>query len=152
MQLDCLVCRELVGDIPVPGGFLWQDEGAVGFHMPPLAEMGAPHPYLGHLLVVTRRHAARLGDLTDEEAAAVGRGAARLARALVEAGDAEWVYSAVIGTRTPHFHQHLLPRYPGTPDDVPWHSIDEWKGAKRGGAAEISELADRLKASRALAP
>ena len=81
-----------------------------------------------------------------------GRGAARLARALVEAGDAEWVYSAVIGMRTPHFHQHLLPRYPGTPDEVPWHSIDEWKGAKRGGAAEISELADRLKASRALAP
>ena len=152
MPLDCLVCRELAGDIPLPGGLLWQEEGAVGFHMPPLEEIGEPRPYLGHLLVVTRRHAARVGDLTEEEAAAVGRGVARLARALVESGGAEWVYSAVIGTRTPHFHQHLLPRYPDTPDEVPWHSIDEWEGAKRGGAEEIADLADRLKASRALAP
>jgi histidine triad (HIT) family protein len=144
---DCLVCRELAGDIIVPGGLLWEEDGAVALHMPPVEEIDNPRPYIGHLLVVTRRHVARIGDLTQEEAAAVGRTVTRLARALVEAAGAEWVYSAVIGTRTPHFHQHLLPRYPGTPDEVPWHSVDEWEGARRGGPEEIVEVADRIRAS-----
>jgi histidine triad (HIT) family protein len=144
---DCLVCRELVGDIPVPGDFLWQEKDAVAFHVPPVEEIGNPRPYLGHLLVVTQRHVARLGDLTPEEAAAVGRAAARLAKALVDAAGAEWVYSAVIGTGVPHFHLHLLPRFAGTPRDVPWHAVDEWEGAQRGGAEEIAEFVGPLAAS-----
>jgi hypothetical protein len=64
---------------------------------------------------MTRRHVARLGDLTDDESSAVGRAAARLARALTDACGAEWVYSAVIGTGVPHFHLHQIPRYPATP-------------------------------------
>ena len=141
---ECLVCRELRGDVAVPGGFLMEDATATAFHYPPLEEVGNSRPYLGHLLVVTRRHVARLGELTDDESATVGRMAAQLARALTEAGGAEWVYSAVVGNSVPHFHQHLLPRYPGTPRDVPWHSVDEWEGARHGGAHEIAELAHRL--------
>src|SRR6266508_463381 len=142
----CLVCRELGGDVAVPGGLLWQDEQAVAFHVPPVEEVGNARPYLGHLLVVTRRHVARLGDLTAEEAAAVGRATARLARALTETGGAEWVYSAVIGTGVPHFHLHLVPRYPGTPRAVPWHQVNQWEGARRGGAEEIAEFVERLRA------
>jgi histidine triad (HIT) family protein len=147
MGAECLVCRELRGDVAVPGGFLWQDEAAVAFHAPPVEEVGNARPYLGHLLVVTRRHVARLGDLTEGESAAVGRTAARLARALTEAGGAEWVYSAVIGTGVPHFHLHLVPRYAGTPREVAWHAVDEWEGARHGGAKEIAELVERLKSS-----
>lgn len=147
MEAACLVCRELGGDVVVPGGFLWEEESAVAFHVPPLDEIGNPRPYLGHLLIVTRRHVARLGELTDDESAAVGRAAARLARALTDAGNAEWVYSAVIGTGVPHFHLHLLPRYPGTPGEVPWHAVDEWEGGPHGGAEEIANFAERLKPS-----
>lgn len=129
----------------VPGGFLWLDGAAAAFHVPPLDEIGRPRPYLGHLLVVTRRHVARLGELTDNEGAAVGRAAARLARTLTEAGGAEWVYSAVIGTGVPHFHLHLLPRYPGTPPEVAWHQVAEWAGGPHGGAEEIAELVGRLR-------
>jgi histidine triad (HIT) family protein len=144
---ECLVCRELRGDVEVPGGFLLEDAAAVAFHYPPLKEEGNPRSYLGHLLVVTRRHVACLGELTDDESATVGRMAAQLARALTEAGGAEWVYSAVVGNAVPHFHLHLLPRYPGTPRDIPWHSVDEWKGARHGGAHEIAELVARLQTS-----
>lgn len=148
MDARCLVCRELRGDVPLPGGFLLEDAAAAAFHYPPLEELGEnPRPYLGHLLVVTRRHVARLGELRDDESATVGRMAARLAWALTEAGGAEWVYSAVIGTGTPHFHLHLLPRYPGTPSDVPWHSVDEREGGRHGGADEIAELVARLQTS-----
>jgi diadenosine tetraphosphate (Ap4A) HIT family hydrolase len=97
-------------------------------------------------MVVTRRHAPSLADLNDEEAAAVGRAAARLARALSDVGGAERVFSAVVGTGVPHFHQHLLPRYPDTPPDVPWHSVDDWEGATRGDPASIAELVSRLRA------
>ena len=41
---DCLVCRELTGDVDVPGGFLWEDEVAVAFHLPPLEENPRPVP------------------------------------------------------------------------------------------------------------
>lgn len=129
----------------IPGGFLAADQSVVGFHVPPLDEIGNPRPYLGHLLVVTRRHVAKLGDLNDDESSSVGRTAARLARALTEQGGAEWVYSAVIGTGVPHFHLHLLPRYPATPREVPWHAIDEWDGGPHGGAAEIEDFVGKLK-------
>jgi histidine triad (HIT) family protein len=144
---DCLVCRELGGDIPVPGGLLWREKDAVAFHVPPVEEIGNARPYLGHLLVVTQRHVASLGEPTPEETAAVGRAAARLAKALVDAGGAEWVYSAVIGTGVPHFHLHLLPRFAGTPRDLPWRAVDEWEGARRGGAEEIAEFVGLLTAS-----
>jgi histidine triad (HIT) family protein len=149
MDASCLVCRELQGEVILPGGLVSEDELTAAFHAPPLEEIGNPRPYLGHLFVVTRRHVARFGELTDEEAAAVGRAAARLAAALTDAGGADWVYSAVIGTRTPHFHLHLLPRYPETPRDLPWYSTDEWEGARRGGSDEIIQLTGRLKAALA---
>jgi histidine triad (HIT) family protein len=141
---DCLVCREINGEIPLPGGYLVDEPLALAFHRPPLPN--DPTPYIGHLLVVSRRHVARLGELTDDEGATIGRLSARLASALTEKAGAEWVYSAVIGTGASHFHQHLLPRYPGTPRDVPWHAIDEWEGAPRGGAEEIAALVTKLTA------
>lgn len=145
MGAECLVCRELRGDVALPGGFIWQDEVTVAFHVPPLDEIGNLRPYLGHLLIVTRRHVPRLGELTDDEGAAVGRAAARLARTLTEAGGAEWVYSAVIGTGVPHFHLHLVPRYAGTPSEVAWYEVDEWEGGPHGGAEEIAELVEQLR-------
>jgi diadenosine tetraphosphate (Ap4A) HIT family hydrolase len=140
---DCLVCRELAGDLPLPGGLLWDDGLAAAFHVPPLPDRG--DPYLGHLLVVTRRHAAGLADLSDEEGASVGRLAARLSRALVLTGGATWVHAGVVGLHVPHFHLHLVPRYADTPEDVAWHEVDEWDGARHGTAEEISELAVRLR-------
>ena len=51
-----LVCDELTGEVAVPGGLaLPEHELAVAFHVPPLPDRR--DPYLGHLLVVTRRHA-----------------------------------------------------------------------------------------------
>lgn len=140
---DCLVCRELSGEIHIPGSFILSDPLAVGFHVPPLEANSKP--YLGHLLVVTRRHIASLADLTEAESATVGRMASHLASMLRERAGAEWVYSAIIGTGVPHFHQHLLPRYPGTPSEVRWYAVDEWEGGRHGGAPEISEFIAKLR-------
>ena len=45
----------------------------------------------------------------------------------------------------PHFHLHLVPRYADTPEDVAWHEVDEWDGARHGSPEEIVELVDRLR-------
>ena len=108
--------------------------------------------YVGHVFVETKRHAPAFADLHDDESAAVGVLASRLSRAMREALGADYVFAAVIGTGVPHFHLHLLARYPGTPVDVPWHGVDEWEGGPRGAAAEIEAatgaIRDALRARR----
>jgi histidine triad (HIT) family protein len=142
---DCLVCRQVAGD--VTGGLLIDAPLVAGFHASVIPEN--PSPLLGHLFVSPRRHAAGLEDLDAREAAAVGVAASRLARALRETLDLERVYSAAIGHHVPHLHVHLVPRYAGTPPDVEWTRLDEWKGAPHGDETSIAELAGRLRAALA---
>lgn len=143
MSAECLACGEIRGEIELPGGLLWDDEHVVAFHVPPLEQN--PHPYLGHCLVLTRRHVDHLGDLSHAEAAGVAEASRRLAAALRAEG-AERVHVAVIGLGDPHFHQHLLPRYPGVPPGTPWTAIDELPDAPHGDAADVEAFVSRLRA------
>jgi histidine triad (HIT) family protein len=140
-EADCLVCRQVAGE--VTGGLLIDAPLVVGFHASVIPEN--PRPFLGHLLVCPRRHAAAFEDLGAREAAAVGVAVSRLARALRGALDLERVYSAVIGHHIPHLHVHLVPRYAATPAELPWTEVGDWEGAPRGGGEEIEALADRLR-------
>ncbi|TMB56362.1 MAG: histidine triad (HIT) protein [Chloroflexi bacterium] len=97
---------------------------------------------LGYLFIESERHAPHLDDLTDEEAAALGRLRTRLARALRIEVAALHVFAAVIGRNMDHFHEQMVARYPDTPADVPWHRSDEF--APRANAEEVADLARRL--------
>jgi histidine triad (HIT) family protein len=144
-KTDCLICRQVAGD--VNGGLLIDAPLVVGFHASVIPQN--PSPLLGHLFVSPRRHAAAFEDLDAREAAAVGVAVSRLARALRETLDLERVYTASIGHAYAHLHMHLLPRYGGTPADVPWVELDEWEGAPHGDEAAIAALAERLRAALA---
>jgi histidine triad (HIT) family protein len=139
---DCDLCREIAGEVELPGGLLWDTELVVGFHVPPLLE---PAPMLGHLLIAPRRHADTWADLTGEEAAGVGSAAAALGRALSSVTKAERLYSAVMGHHSPHFHLHLFPRYPGTPGEFSFLRVDEWEGSPRGDARQIASFVECLR-------
>ena len=141
-MVDCLICREVGGEIEMPGGLLWQDEHAVAFHLPPIDEN--PRPYLGHCLVVTRRHIDHLGDLTILEAESVAR-ASRALGAGLRAEGVERVHVAVIGLLVNHFHQHLYPRYPGVPPGTAWMSVHELTESPHGDAADITAFVERLR-------
>lgn len=141
---DCDVCRELDGRIELPGGFLWDGEFVVAFHVPPLLE---PTPLLGHLLITPRRHADTWADLTRSEASEIGVAAASLSRPLREVTGAERIYSAVIGHHSAHFHLHVFPRYPGTPDEFVFVDVDHWDGSPKGGTDRIEEFVQRLRNS-----
>lgn len=140
---DCLICRKQRGDFPLPGGPLYADDRIFICHAH-FAE-GQQQAYLGWLILESRRHVPGLGDLTNAEAQAVGLWQSRLARALQAVAGAEHVYSFVIGHGVPHFHLHLLPRYPGTPGEYWGVRVDEWPDAPQGGTAEITALLARIK-------
>ena len=101
-------------------------------------------------MVEPKRHIAGLGDLTDEEASAIGQIANRLARLLKESEDAEHVYAFVFGDAVPHLHLHLAPRYRGTPPEYRGARISQWPDAPRvdidGMRAVVIRLRERLDA------
>ena len=144
MNGDCLICRKHRGAPSPPGGALHEDEIVFASHVFDM-QGGGRLTYLGHLIVETKRHAESISELNDDEAAAVGRVAARLSRALRGAG-ASWVYAITIGHGVPHFHLHLLPRYPDTPTELRFHEVDEWEGAAKGGPEEIADIVARIRA------
>jgi histidine triad (HIT) family protein len=104
---QCVFCRLVAGQ--VPAARVHEDALTIAF-----MDMGQVNP--GHVLVATRRHAAHVYDITDEEAAAVMRTARRVALAvratfappgltILQANGRE-------GDQTVfHFHLHVLPRH-----------------------------------------
>jgi histidine triad (HIT) family protein len=71
-----------------------------------------------HIVVITKRHAPTLLDLTDAEAAAVGQHVRRIADAInrefAPAGIGVYQNNGVAaGQSVGHYHMHVAPTYPG---------------------------------------
>ena len=70
---------------------------------------------LGQVLVLTKRHAPTILDLTDQDAKAVMETVLRTAKALQQAYDPDGINliqnnGIVAGQVAPHFHMHVVPR------------------------------------------
>ncbi len=141
---DCFVCRKHRGEIPTPGGIIYEDETIRIDHLVP---QQSPSVYLGYLMVEPKRHAPGLGDLTDSEAQALGLWVARISRVLKSSEKAEHVYAFVLGDHVPHLHIQVVPRYPGAPRQYWGVHVDEWPDAPHGGPQEIAALCSRLRAA-----
>jgi ATP adenylyltransferase len=137
---SCDICRKHRGEGPLEGQLVGLSDGFWIYHAPPDDSGLAP---LGYIYVESDRHASYLADLTDAEAAALGRLRSRLAAALREALDPELVFAAVIGRGIAHFHEHLFVRHRGIAADVPWYASDE--AAPRADAARVAELVERVR-------
>ena len=76
-----------------------------------------------HLVVITKRHAPTLLDLTSDETASVARHVHRLAsavqRAFAPAGFGIFQNNGIAaGQSVGHYHMHLAPRYHGQPPGI----------------------------------
>ncbi len=138
---ECLICRKHANVADLPGGAIYEDDLLFVCHGPG-GEQGA---YLGYLFIETRRHVATLDRLDVNEAATVGVLAARLAQALKATEGADHVYAFVLGDAVPHFHLHIVPRYPGAPREFYGPRVDEWPDAPRGGPDEVAALCARVR-------
>jgi histidine triad (HIT) family protein len=99
----------------------------------------------GHTLVIPKQPAERLGELSDESAAAIGRVLPRLCRAVVQAtGVAD--YNVLQNNGAPahqavmHVHFHIIPKHP----DGSGLGVG-WKVGKLGNA-QGAELAAKIAA------
>jgi len=137
---SCLFCDRLRSPTAIPGGAIYEDDLVHASHY-----MDEETEYLGYLLIQTKRHAAGVAELTDEEAQAVGLTATRLARALKAVVGAEKVYTYVFGEKVPHFHCLVVARYRGVPEEYWRLNLGDWPEAPRGNAEAVAELARRLR-------
>ena len=106
---QCIFCRLIGGEIPAAR--VYEDELTLAF-----MDLGQVNP--GHVLVVVKRHAATLLDLTPDEAAAAMRTARRLALAIKQTfappGITLLQANGKEGGQTVfHFHLHVVPRHAG---------------------------------------
>lgn len=102
---DCIFCKIAAGEIPAAK--LYDDGEVLAFR-----DINPEAPV--HLLVIPRRHIATLNDLTEADAALIGRLYLAAKRLAAESGVADSGYRTVIncnraaGQIVFHVHLHLL--------------------------------------------
>ncbi len=100
---DCNICRKQDGlktgsellDVPIPGGYVVEDEHFLVEHAP-LQESSA-----GTLIVEARRHLLDFGEMTPAESAQLGSILHRLVPAIKAATDVQRVYYLAVMQRAP---------------------------------------------------
>ena len=101
---DCMICQQVDGRWPVPGGFLIEDAHWVVYHVP------TPALLVGWLVISLRRHCVDFARLTDSEARTYGLVALRAGRAVQEVFAPERIYLCQISEIARHVHASLVPR------------------------------------------
>lgn len=140
MTNDCVFCRVLSGELE--SSVVAEAENAV-------AIMSTDQINPGHVLVIPRRHAAQLGDLTEGEAAEVFRLVHRVALALPKSGlrcegyRVSQVNGAAAGQEVFHVHFHLVPRFRGEAVRM-CVLVDEER--PRYSREELNQFAERIAA------
>jgi diadenosine tetraphosphate (Ap4A) HIT family hydrolase len=140
----CFICKKHRGELPIPGGLIYEDDLLAVCHAQNLE--GDPNDtYLGYLIIENKRHIPGLAEQTEAEARALGIIASRLARALKVSEGAEHVYEFVTGHGIAHLHIHIVARYPGAPREYWGMRVNAWPAAPHGGLPEIEALCKRLR-------
>ncbi len=137
---DCLFCKIIAGEVPSIS--VLETKSALAFmDIGPLAE--------AHLLVIPKRHYARLDEMPEHEVRCVTALLPRLARAVVKVTEAEGYNilqnnGQVAGQAVEHVHFHVIPRKKGDGLGYRWPA----KNYEPGRADEIrGRLLQALKAS-----
>jgi diadenosine tetraphosphate (Ap4A) HIT family hydrolase len=144
------VCTSLHGDAaraPLYQDGLWH-----------VRHIDAPFPVAGWMLLITQRHVGGPAHFDDEEARAFGPALRHFERVLEEITGALRIYTAAMGESHPHFHAHLVPRYPSMPNDAKaWGVFDLQRAAAAGeippaDAAEVARVSAAYRDALAKAP
>ena len=131
---DCLFCKIIAGEIP--GTIVAEDDRTVAF-------MDINPATRGHALVVPRRHATDLGEISSEDFAAVADAARRLAIRARSALGADGVnlmnsWGPAAWQTVFHLHVHVIPRYADDPLKLPWRPSPGDMDAIAAAGADLS--------------
>ena len=113
---NCIFCRIVAKEIPA--AVVFEDEHALAF-----MDAGQVNP--GHVLIAANGHAENLYELSEAQAGALLRAAARVARAIRDAYKPEGlsVYQAngkAAWQSVFHYHMHLVPRHDNDGMTLTW--------------------------------
>ena len=130
----CLFCKIIAGELP--GQIVDEDELTLSF-------MDINPATRGHALVVPRRHARDLLEISPDDLAATALAAQRLAHRVHERLGADGVNllnsrGSAAWQTVYHFHIHVIPRYSGDPLKLPWTPAP-------GDIEEIAAVAEQLR-------
>src|SRR3954462_8468113 len=144
VSTGCSACQEIAGDTRAPGGVIFDD--GLWF----VSHHTGPYTDPGELIVKTRRHCESLAELTEPEAAALGRILTDAIGSLERVVAAERIYAVSFNERVRHLHFLLLPR---TADMPRGHVIsDLYRRARnllrRVGLSRNPTASDREAAAR----
>lgn len=139
---ECFICKKHAEGESAQGGTLLDSDLVYVGHTHAL---DGPTAYRGYFMVEPKRHVHQLGDLTDDEAAAIGMAVNEVARLQRSELGAEHVYSFVYGDGVAHLHIHLAPRYPKTPREYWGPLLTTWPDAPRITEPEMRQLVADLR-------
>jgi histidine triad (HIT) family protein len=131
---DCLFCKIVVGELPSE---IVQEDGET------IAFMDINPWTRGHALVIPRNHSKDLYVVPDEDVAAAGRAAKRLATTMKERLGCDGIN--LLNSCEPaawqtvfHFHIHVIPRYDDDPLQLPGRPM-------QASQEELAEVAAELR-------
>jgi histidine triad (HIT) family protein len=131
---DCIFCKVLAGEIPSER--VYEDEHVVGV-------MDINPWTRGHAVVIPRRHATNLFEISDEDLRHVAVGAKRLATNMRDTLGCDGVN--LLQSNGPaawqtifHLHMHVIPRYEGDPLQLPVRP-------QPAGPEELAEVAGEIR-------
>ena len=108
------------------------------------ASLPADQFFRGWTVLVLKRHATELFELSVEERAALMEQVARVAKAVAAATGATKMNYALLGNQVPHIHWHLIPRRA----DDPAPAESPWSIAHAPRAPSAAERTTRIAAIR----
>ena len=134
MSDDCIFCAIAAGDAPAT--IIQEDEHTIAFM--------DIHPWTrGHALVIPRKHAENILEITDDELGHVMEAAKRVAGRVHDKLDADGINILNSTGRAAwqtvfHFHVHVIPRYEDDPLQLPVRP-------EEGDKDEIEQTAELLR-------
>lgn len=119
MTIDaCVTCRANRGEIPAPGGVIYEDA------LWRLEHTFEPIPMVGWLVLKPLRHIESIADLTLDEAAELGPLLRRVTGAMTDVLKPVKVYVSLYAEaeNAAHIHIHVIPRHEGLAEERrgPW--------------------------------
>jgi histidine triad (HIT) family protein len=135
---DCIFCKIVSGEIPCVK--VYEDSRVLAFEdINPMTD--------GHTLIVPKTHAEDIWTIEREDLLAVHAAAQTIAGAVRTALDAEGIAflqlnGAPAKQMVLHYHLHLLPRLPGSPE-IP---VTSWE-IKEGDMERIRSIGEKIAAA-----
>lgn len=114
--MDCIFCKIAKGELP--SKTIYEDtEFRVILDLGPAAK--------GHALILPKKHADNLYELSDETAASAMKLARKIALLMKEKLHCDGLNlvqnnGAAAGQTVSHFHMHIIPRYEGDGQSINW--------------------------------